>query len=115
MTFPDYYDPDRVGQRHVPDAAAAVEAGIAAGLTPARDDERRIVLLLVDAQVDFIHTDGALTVPGAVDDTRAAKYLRMMDPTYVAKVSAEASISKRGIPKPAKTISAANVPRRMNL
>jgi nicotinamidase-related amidase len=33
-------------------------------------DERRTVLLLVDAQVDFIHVDGALSVPGAVDDTR---------------------------------------------
>ncbi len=29
-----------------------------------------MLLLLVDAQVDFIHPDGALSVPGAVDDTR---------------------------------------------
>jgi nicotinamidase-related amidase len=27
-------------------------------------------LLLVDTQVDFVHLDGALSVPGAVDDTR---------------------------------------------
>ncbi len=30
----------------------------------------RTILLLVDVQVDFVHQDGSLSVPGAVDDTR---------------------------------------------
>jgi nicotinamidase/pyrazinamidase len=70
MTTPDFYQADRVGQMYTPDAATATAAGAAAGVPPAAQDKRRMVLLLVDPQVDFIHTDGALSVPGAVDDTR---------------------------------------------
>lgn len=54
----------------MPDTGAAVAQGHAAGLPPAPKDKRRIILLLVDPQVDFIHVDGALSVPGAVEDTR---------------------------------------------
>lgn len=70
MIFPSFYDPTRVGTLYEPDVAGAIRAGRAAGLTPAAEDDRRVVLILVDAQVDFIHPDGALSVPGAVDDTR---------------------------------------------
>ncbi len=70
MTFPTFYDPERVGKLYRPDVAAATEAGRRAGLAPADGDRRRILLLLVDCQVDFIHEDGALRVPGAVADTR---------------------------------------------
>lgn len=70
MTMPDFYDPTRVGTLYTPDVAAATAAGRAAGLPPAADDEQRTLLVLVDAQVDFIHEDGALSVPGAVADTR---------------------------------------------
>ena len=71
MTFyPEFYNPDRVGDLYAPDTLLAVENGRAAGLTNSKEDKRRIVLLLVDAQVDFIHAEGSLTVPGAVDDTR---------------------------------------------
>ncbi len=69
-TFPPFYNPDKVGTLAPPDAAVAIAAGLAAGLPPARSDTRRVILLLVDPQVDFIHPDGALSVPGAVDDTR---------------------------------------------
>jgi nicotinamidase-related amidase len=59
-----------VGELYPPDVFTAVGAGSAAKLTPATTDERKIMLLLVDVQVDFVHPDGALSVPGAVDDTR---------------------------------------------
>lgn len=70
MAFPPFYDLARVGTLYAPDVAGAMQAGQAAGLKPAAEDERRVVLILVDAQVDFIHPDGALSVPGAVADTR---------------------------------------------
>lgn len=70
INAPVYYNPAQVGDLYVPRTAEAVEAGSRAGLTSADTDRTRTVLLLVDAQVDFIHPDGALSVPGAVDDTR---------------------------------------------
>ncbi len=70
MTFPDFYSPDRIGTLYIPQTAAALAAGQAAHLRPAAQDRRRVLLLLVDTQVDFIHPDGALSVPGAVADTR---------------------------------------------
>ena len=69
-TYPSFYNPDRVGTLAPPDTPAAIAAGLAAGLPPAESDARRVILLLVDPQVDFIHPDGALSVPGAVEDTR---------------------------------------------
>ncbi len=70
MSFPSFYDPARVGTLYVPNTFEAVTQGQVAGLSPADQDRRRVLLLLVDAQVDFIHPDGALSVPGAVEDTR---------------------------------------------
>ncbi len=70
MNFPAFYDPDRVGTVYRADVRGVVEAAQATGARPAVQDERRTLLLLVDAQVDFVHADGALSVPGAVDDTR---------------------------------------------
>lgn len=70
MPTPNFYNPDRVEQLFRPNVARAVQAGAAAGLAPAAQDTRRIMLLLVDAQVDFVHPQGALSVPGAVADTR---------------------------------------------
>ncbi len=70
MTFPDFYTPEQVGTLYQPDSNAAVNAGHAAGLSAAADDSEQVALLLVDMQVDFIHEDGALYVPGAVDDAR---------------------------------------------
>lgn len=70
MSLPAFYDPSKVGTLFVPDTATAIKAGSLAQIRPASNDEQKIVLILVDAQVDFIHTDGSLSVPGAVEDTR---------------------------------------------
>ncbi|MBN1200893.1 MAG: nicotinamidase [Anaerolineae bacterium] len=70
LHLPDFYRPDRIGSLYAPATAEAIAAGQQAGLSPARKDASRIILLLVDPQVDFIHVDGSLSVPGAVDDTR---------------------------------------------
>ncbi len=70
MKFPEFYQPERVGALYAPDAPAAVAAGSAVATRPAANDATRTLLLLVDMQIDFVHTDGALSVPGAVDDTR---------------------------------------------
>jgi nicotinamidase-related amidase len=68
--FPKHYASKKIGTLYAPDTQTAIDSGLAAGLSPAAGDSRRIILLLVDPQVDFIHTDGALSVPGAVADTR---------------------------------------------
>ena len=69
-SFPDYYDANTVGTLYAPQTQRAIEAGLKAGLTPAKTDNKRTLLLLVDMQVDFIHEDGSLSVPGAIEDTR---------------------------------------------
>lgn len=70
MAFPQFYQESNVGRLYAPDMVRVVDEGRAAGLSRADDDTRRVILVLVDAQVDFIHTDGALSVPGAVEDTQ---------------------------------------------
>ena len=70
MVYPEFYDAAKVGTLFTPNTIAAIQAGNHAGVSPAEEDTFRTALLLIDAQVDFIHTDGALSVPGAVDDTR---------------------------------------------
>ncbi len=70
MNYPDFYKPEQVGTLYQPDVAAAVAEGIRARLSPADQDDHRVLLLIVDGQVDFIHEDGALGVPGAVEDTQ---------------------------------------------
>jgi len=57
MTWPSFYDPERVGALYAPDTAEAVTVGLAEHLPPA-------------SRVDFIHKDGSLSVPGAIEDTR---------------------------------------------
>lgn len=47
---------------------AFMQAGLAAGLAPARNDTESLALVLVDAQHDFIDPTGTLAVPGAQDD-----------------------------------------------
>ena len=47
---------------------AFMRAGLAAHLTPARDDAHTLALVLVDAQHDFVDPAGTLSVPGAQDD-----------------------------------------------
>lgn len=68
--MPQFYDAQRVGMLYAPRVLEAAREGRAAGCTPASDDTQRIALLLIDVQVDFVHADGALYVPGAIEDTR---------------------------------------------
>lgn len=70
MALPDYYRPERVGTVYSPNVNAATVTGNNAGLKSSSEDKRRVYLLLIDVQVDFVHPDGALYVPGALDDTR---------------------------------------------
>src|SRR3989344_2709160 len=47
-----------------------MQAGKRVGLTPASQDSHRVMLVIVDMQVDFVHPEGTLSVPGATDDVR---------------------------------------------
>jgi nicotinamidase-related amidase len=67
---PAFYKPDRIGSLFHPDLAAIAAQAEAAGLPPAETDLRKVMLLIVDMQVDFCHAQGALYVPGAIDDIR---------------------------------------------
>jgi len=69
-TAPSYYSPDQIGQVYRPDTAKAMEIGRQAGWRPALRDSQKIALLIVDAQVDFVHKDGALAVPGSIEDMK---------------------------------------------
>ena len=69
MLGPGYRGTEEVGTLFAPHVAEAMEAGRQAGLAASTRDRLRTLLLLVDAQVDFVHEDGALAVPGAVADT----------------------------------------------
>lgn len=71
--FPDIYKPDAVGTLYAPDLQQAYAAGQAmAHIAPAADDAQKTLLLLVDAQVDFVFPApvGKLPVPNAVEDTQ---------------------------------------------
>lgn len=70
MSLPSFYERSRVGALFAPDIQSAVDAGPALNLPAASNDDPRVALVLVDMQVDFIHRDGALAVPGAVEDCR---------------------------------------------
>jgi len=70
MSFPEFYHPHQVGQLYIPKTGQAVDEGHKLALPTSDTDKQRIALLLVDIQVDFVHSDGALSVPGAIDDTR---------------------------------------------
>lgn len=68
--WPTFYNPAAVGTLYVPDTASAIRQGRVAAQQPASADSHRVILLLVDPQIDFIHRDGSLSVPGAVEDAR---------------------------------------------
>jgi nicotinamidase-related amidase len=67
---PAFYDPDRVGTLFYPDIARIAGDARAAALAPADDDRVKVHLLIVDMQIDFCHEQGALFVPGALDDIK---------------------------------------------
>ncbi len=70
MPLPSFFDSSLVGALFAPDIQGAVDAGLALNLPAASNDDPRVALVLVDMQVDFIHRDGALMVPGALEDCR---------------------------------------------
>jgi len=70
MALPDFYNPMDIGTSFMPDVNNAVDAGRALNLDSSATDTDRVALVLVDMQIDFIHPDGALYVPGAVEDSK---------------------------------------------
>ncbi|MCY4017836.1 MAG: cysteine hydrolase family protein [Chloroflexi bacterium] len=70
MPFPDFYDARKVGTDYRANIYEAVEAGVDLRLAAAERDRPQVALVLVDMQRDFVHRDGALYVPGAVEDCR---------------------------------------------
>ena len=70
--FPAFYSPGKVGQLYEPDYEAAYAAGSAHFQDPATSDRPRILLWLVDLQIDFVFPApiGRLPVPGAIEDLR---------------------------------------------
>lgn len=69
-SFPEFYDPIRIGTLFHPDTLRIAAQAEAAGLPPADEDRSRTMLLIIDMQVDFCHAQGSLCVPGAIDDIR---------------------------------------------
>ncbi|GAB4536566.1 MAG: hypothetical protein Kow0063_22220 [Anaerolineae bacterium] len=67
---PDFYDPDRIGKLFYPDVSTIAAQAESAGLPPAEEDSVRVLLLIIDMQVDFCHAGGTLYVPGAPGDVR---------------------------------------------
>lgn len=70
MTYPEFYDSQNVGSLYTPNISEVISRGHRAQLKPSETDDTKVALLLIDAQVDFIHENGALSVAGAVGDTR---------------------------------------------
>lgn len=69
-SFPDFYDPQRIGTLFYPDMATIAQEAATAGLSPAGNDSTTTHLVIIDMQVDFCHPHGSLHVPGARDDIR---------------------------------------------
>lgn len=62
------YDPSQIGKNYEPRLVEFANAGKKAKLSPAANDKVKTMLLIVDNQRDFVHADGALSVPGALGD-----------------------------------------------
>jgi len=68
--FPKFYDPNRIGSLFYPDVSTIAAQAESAGLAPAEEDMVKVLLLIIDMQVDFCHQGGTLFVPGAPADVR---------------------------------------------
>ena len=85
--FPTFYNPNQIGTLFYPDVATiAAEAG-AAGLRPAAEDARNVHLVIIDMQIDFCHTAGTLSVPGALDDLRRTIELIYTQAEQITEIS----------------------------
>ena len=67
---PSFYDSNKVGTLFQPRMDMAIKEGLKAGVTPSANTGTKVKILLIDPQIDFIHKDGTLCVPGAIEDTR---------------------------------------------
>ncbi len=67
---PKFYNPDRIGTLFYPDVTAIAAEAEASRLSPSETDEEKILLMIIDMQVDFSHAKGTLYVPGALDDIK---------------------------------------------
>lgn len=72
LNTPALYNAKKVGTLYEPDFQSAYEAGLADFQSPASKDSPRVLLWLIDVQVDFVFPapQGRLTVPGAIEDTQ---------------------------------------------
>ncbi len=72
MTRPNFYNPANVATIYDVDFQRAYDAGVAEFQAPASKDDPRVLLWLIDVQVDFVFPapTGRLTVPNALEDTR---------------------------------------------
>lgn len=68
MTYPTFYDPNRIGTLFYPDMGRMAMEAREASLPPAGADTHTTHLVLIDMQIDFCHNDGNLNVPGALGD-----------------------------------------------
>ena len=67
--YPSLYDQkDAFKDMYPARTQAFAEEGRLAGLRPASKDPRKIALIVVDMQHDFVHPNGNLSVPGSQDD-----------------------------------------------
>lgn len=68
--IPKFYNQDNVGKLFNPRISIVTDEALKTKFTPSVKTPKKVKLLLIDPQIDFIHTDGALCVPGAIDDTK---------------------------------------------
>lgn len=69
MSYPTLFNlNDAHREMYAARVAAFADEGRKAGLRPAVKDNRKVALLIVDMQWDFVHPTGNLCVPGSQDD-----------------------------------------------
>jgi nicotinamidase/pyrazinamidase len=68
--FPEFYNPNRIGTLFHPDVSTIAAQAESANLPSAEEDTIKVLLLIIDMQVDFCHEGGTLFVPGAPGDVR---------------------------------------------
>ncbi len=76
MSLPAFVDLNAAGKLTDPNISEAISSGLKSSTATVDKDTKKIALMLVDAQIDFVHEDGALSVPGAVQDAiRTARWI----------------------------------------
>lgn len=68
LYVPNSFDPNRVGELYLPNNAEAFKEGVNLRLPSASQDTLKVLLILVDMQIDFVFANGALSVPGGIKD-----------------------------------------------